>query len=239
LTGDILKQIINDLIVSELVLADLTDANANVYWELGVRQSFRNGTITIAEEGTKLPFDLSRKGTHFYYPEGDSRNNEFVEDLQEAINKVSSNQCGPDSEILESISGRGTLFEIVHRDEAIRRVNGLIEETIENKNFLNTMIEALNKQVKVPLGYSSFQYSSLELLMTQRYLEEDPELYSEVRHLYLVVTAINSAFSQYKDDWERLTKFFQSGSGLKSLDNKFVNLNLKLQSVLKDLKDIR
>jgi len=110
LTGDILKQIINDLIVSELVLADLTDANANVYWELGVRQSFRNGTITIAEEGTKLPFDLSRKGTHFYYPEGDFRNNKFVEDLQEAINKVSSNQCGPDSEILEILSGTRNTF---------------------------------------------------------------------------------------------------------------------------------
>jgi len=239
LAGDILKQIINDLIVSPLVVADVTDSNANVYWELGVRQSFSNGTITIAEHGTKLPFDLIRKGTHFYYPKDGTRNNKFIEDFQEAINKISANQCGPDSEILEAISGRGTLFEIVHRDETIRRVNGLIEETMENKNFLNTMNEALNKQVKVPLGYSSFQYSSLELLITQRYLEQDPELYSEARHLYLVITATNSAFSQYKDDWERLTKFFQSGSGLKSLEIKFVNFQLKLQDILKTLENIR
>jgi hypothetical protein len=99
--------------------------------------------------------------------------------------------------------------------------------------------EALSKQVKVPLGYSSFQYCALELLLTQRYLEQDQELYSEARHLYLIITATNSAFSQYKDDWERLTKFFQSGSGLKSLNGKFVNFHQKLQDVLKALENVR
>ena len=56
--GDILKQIINDLVVDPIVVADLTDKNENVYWELGVRQSFKHGTITIAEEKTVLPFDI-------------------------------------------------------------------------------------------------------------------------------------------------------------------------------------
>jgi len=37
----------------------LTDYNPNVFWELGVRQSFKHNTITIAEEGVILPFDVS------------------------------------------------------------------------------------------------------------------------------------------------------------------------------------
>lgn len=49
LRGDILRQIITDLVVSRVVVADLTDHNPNVYWELGVRQSFQHGTVTIAE----------------------------------------------------------------------------------------------------------------------------------------------------------------------------------------------
>ena len=61
--GDIVDQIIHDLSQSRIVIADLTDINPNVLWELGVRQSFTNGTITIAEEGIDLPFDLARKGT--------------------------------------------------------------------------------------------------------------------------------------------------------------------------------
>ena len=68
LRGDILRQIITDLIVSPVVVADLTASNSSVYWELGVPQSFKHGTITIAEEGTLLPFDLGSKGTLFYYP---------------------------------------------------------------------------------------------------------------------------------------------------------------------------
>jgi len=43
LRGDILREIITDLVVSRVVVADLTDHNPNVYWELGVRQSFKHG----------------------------------------------------------------------------------------------------------------------------------------------------------------------------------------------------
>lgn len=63
---DIVKQIIADLITSDVVVADLTDHNPNVYWELGIRQSFKYGTITIAEESTKLASDIEKKGTLFY-----------------------------------------------------------------------------------------------------------------------------------------------------------------------------
>ncbi|MFX1503911.1 MAG: hypothetical protein ACFFDH_23315, partial [Promethearchaeota archaeon] len=66
LRGDILKEIINDLYNSYIVVADLTDHNPNVFWELGIRLSFRYRTITIAEKGTKLPFDVSTKNTIFY-----------------------------------------------------------------------------------------------------------------------------------------------------------------------------
>jgi hypothetical protein len=65
--GDILKEIISDLVTAPIVIADLTDKNPNVFWELGVRQSFSHRTITIAQYGTKLPFDLSTKGTLFYH----------------------------------------------------------------------------------------------------------------------------------------------------------------------------
>ena len=72
LRSDIIKEIIKDLYLSDFVIADLTDHNPNVFWELGVRQSLKYGTITIAEDGTDLPFDISTKGTLFYYP-GDSK----------------------------------------------------------------------------------------------------------------------------------------------------------------------
>ncbi len=74
LRGDIVRQIINDLVTSHIVVADLTDLNANVFWELGVRQSFKHCTITIFEENKiTLPFDLAAKGTLYIKSENTLR----------------------------------------------------------------------------------------------------------------------------------------------------------------------
>ena len=51
---------------ADLVIADLTDLNPNVFYELGVRHALRNGTILVAIEGTKLPFDVGDLRAVFY-----------------------------------------------------------------------------------------------------------------------------------------------------------------------------
>ena len=69
LRGDIIRQIILDIIKSPIAIADITDLNPNVFWELGVRQSFRHGTIIISEGSSNPPFDISPKGTLHYFPD--------------------------------------------------------------------------------------------------------------------------------------------------------------------------
>jgi hypothetical protein len=44
---------IHKLVFCDIIVADLADGNVNVYWELGIRQSFRHGTITIIDEKSK------------------------------------------------------------------------------------------------------------------------------------------------------------------------------------------
>lgn len=101
LRSDIIKEIIKDLYLSDFVVADLTDHNPNVFWELGVRQSLNYGTITIAEGGTDLPFDISTKSTLFYYP-GDSKKNEkFLQNLREAIKDCIMNPDKSDSTVID------------------------------------------------------------------------------------------------------------------------------------------
>ncbi len=71
---NIANQIITNLVNSDVVVADITDYNPNVLWELGVRDSYENCTIVIAEKGTKPPFDFNHKGFIFY--NGDHLDNE-------------------------------------------------------------------------------------------------------------------------------------------------------------------
>jgi len=60
--GDIEKQIIE----SKLIIAEITPANPNVYYELGFARALRKPSILIAEKGTELPFDVSPFRVLFY-----------------------------------------------------------------------------------------------------------------------------------------------------------------------------
>ena len=108
LRGDIVKEIIIDLDESYIVIADLTDHNPNVFWELGVRQSLQYKTINIAEEGTKIPFDISTNKVHFYnrHKKDDSSNKEFYEELRRAIQDCINHPEKPDSVVLDTIRNR-------------------------------------------------------------------------------------------------------------------------------------
>jgi tetratricopeptide (TPR) repeat protein len=64
-TGGIIhKAMFERLILCPFAIADLTQANANVYYELGVRHAFRPyTTVQIIVEGSRLPFDVQMQRT--------------------------------------------------------------------------------------------------------------------------------------------------------------------------------
>src|SRR2546422_9507578 len=61
MTGGIIhKPMFERLILCEYAVADLTTANANVFYELGVRHAVRPwSTVLVFAEGARLPFDVA------------------------------------------------------------------------------------------------------------------------------------------------------------------------------------
>ena len=61
MTGGIVhKPMFERLILCEYAVADLTFANANVFYELGVRHAVRPySTVLVFAAGTRLPFDVA------------------------------------------------------------------------------------------------------------------------------------------------------------------------------------
>lgn len=64
--GIILKDIVSGITESEVIIAEITSLNPNVFYELGYSHCRDKETILLAEEGTKLPFDISGYRCIFY-----------------------------------------------------------------------------------------------------------------------------------------------------------------------------
>ncbi len=200
LRGDILREIITELLTAYIVVADLTDANPNVYWELGVRQSFKHNTITIAENGTDIPFDLGIKGTLFYYPDDYIKMQEFRNDFNKAIKDCIENPNMPDSHVLETIGGRGTLHQILIRDESLRRLEALISEVDYNQVTFDKVINRCKKNIKLREEKKSgerystdlLRTSAVELLIVNRYIDAEKDLYELGESYVNILSKINA-----------------------------------------------
>lgn len=60
LMGNMTNEIVKSLATADLVIADLTGRNPNVYLELGIRHCLRkSGTIHLVQEDQALPFDVA------------------------------------------------------------------------------------------------------------------------------------------------------------------------------------
>jgi len=80
--SNILEDIISGIMQSSLIVADLTDSNANVYYELGIAHALQKKVVLITQEIEELPFDLRSYrvipySTHF------SKMNEAKDTLKE------------------------------------------------------------------------------------------------------------------------------------------------------------
>ena len=240
LRGDILKTIISTLVVSPIVVADLTDANPNVYWELGVRQSFKHGTITIAEHGTHLPFDIGVKGTLFYSPKDHLQIPTFREVFSAAIADCLSHPDRPDSHVLETISGRGTIYELVRRDEAIRRIDGVLDECSTNLLSLNAAttlaknnLKAERKQDRtvfiIPLSVAA-----LNLLTTTRYLDRERDFYERVALCISLCTAVNNEIASWGDSPNDVERYLESHEPL--FTGHLEGLRAELKEIQQELR---
>ncbi|MCI0443939.1 hypothetical protein L0152_12095 [bacterium] len=62
------RDIIKYIFSSDVIIADLTGWNPNVFYEMGVAHTLDNKTMMIIQEGEKLPFDIGNYRCIYYEP---------------------------------------------------------------------------------------------------------------------------------------------------------------------------
>lgn len=64
--GIIMKEILENIVEAEILVAEISTPNPNVYYELGYASALNKPIILLAREDTRLPFDISGFRVIFY-----------------------------------------------------------------------------------------------------------------------------------------------------------------------------
>lgn len=126
--GMITTQVIQKVIQSELVVADLSERNPNVFYELAVRHAIKKPLIQLINSKEEIPFDIAGTRTiHLDLTDLDS-----VEDAKREMNKQIIS-CEKNSEFIDSpISVSMDLYDLRQsesiEDRSIGEILGSVTE---------------------------------------------------------------------------------------------------------------
>jgi ActR/RegA family two-component response regulator len=86
--GNIIKDILDNLNKADVVIADMTDRNPNVFYELGVRHALRNTTVLITQNIDDIPFDLQHYAALQYDWKTKNGKKEFREKIRTVFAEI-------------------------------------------------------------------------------------------------------------------------------------------------------
>lgn len=124
--GSLIKDILEYVVNSFVVVADLTDQNANVFYELGVRHSLSSRTILIARSVEDIPSDLRDYRTIIYDTTAKGAAL-FKKRLSSYLKEIYDEPNRPDNPVLDRL---GSLIET--RVEELKAENISLKAQIAN-----------------------------------------------------------------------------------------------------------
>lgn len=125
ISGRMDKQIIEGIYTADLIIVNLTNLNPNVMYELAFADTIGKNVILIAEEGTKLPFDITSQRTNFYKDDlvGGRKLRDDIINLEKNLNE--KNVSNPIYDIIKNYELNKKLIEKVENQGTTEDANML------------------------------------------------------------------------------------------------------------------
>lgn len=135
--GIITSQVIDHLINSDLVIADLSNHNANVFYELAIRHVNKKPLVQIINKDYSLPFDVNQSRTIKYDPADPESVHNFKIDLEKQIKIVEKDPSSVDNPISVAID----ITSLKHSSNALERSLGKVISGIEEMRYKISSLE--------------------------------------------------------------------------------------------------
>ncbi|MGE5458108.1 MAG: hypothetical protein ACM3RX_07120 [Methanococcaceae archaeon] len=145
--GMITSQIIQHIVEDPLIIADLTEKNPNVFYELAIRHALRRPLVQIIKKGEPLPFDVANMRTiQVDHQDLDSVNEAKVEMIKQI--KAVENKKPEEIETPISISLDLQLLKQSDKPEQ-RSLAELVSVIGSLRTDISSIDEKVNTNVKV------------------------------------------------------------------------------------------
>lgn len=144
----ITSTIVEYLKSSDLVIADLTNHNPNVFFEVGYRSALQKPSIHIIEKDNVLPFDVSAIRTLHYDLTNLDSVAEFKRRLSETINSFEFNQENIGNFTETNNVNPQVLNKLFNIEDMIIELKTLIEQ--RDERTMSMMLDKLSNVNKSP-----------------------------------------------------------------------------------------
>lgn len=171
MVGSLSSSIIERLHNARIVLADLTDRNPNVFYELGVRHTLRRGTILVTQAHEHIPSDLAGEWYVRYVPDppGIAR---FKDDIKRLVALIEESPNHADNPVAAHLDRQRIAGLSYTQRDTLNKLSALLTELTLNRNILFSSNSSNVEQLR-PL--SSLRSECLRLLQSTRYIDPGAE----------------------------------------------------------------
>ena len=172
--GMITSQVITHLIEDDLVVADLTDRNPNVFYELAIRHAVKKPVVQVMRICDSLPFDISQSRTIQF----DLTNPDSVADCRDLvtlqIRAVEQDPSRVDNPITQAVTLTALAQTADPEAQSSRLILESMNEITERFYRLERSFLGANKPIEVRLDVLLRQFQLVPANRTRVSTADDP-----------------------------------------------------------------
>jgi len=231
---NIIKGILEALNKANVVIADLTDKNPNVFYELGVRHTLANRTILIAQGEEHTPFDL-RPYPVAFYSESPAKISEFKRDIKKKLEDIEKNPERSDNPVADFLKDRNVALLSAEKSTNVKKLCALVSELSRNITCVDELLNGVKESQqarekskgKFVVSPMRFSNTCLQLLVSTSYIMLPKNLLSTLDIIDQRIRLLNSRLDLWRE-----VGFGESVE--KGLMQELLPFNADLISAMKD-----